>query len=259
MPFPLIAAVTGSFDAVNENFPSDAGIERWEAFSPTVLANTLSNPVVINHHTADVLVPLDQVTARYAYDDMGESTPEGFDTSLWPSTPGVLGRTFVDELGLPHTVTYTDVRGREGPVAMPVDDAALVTINVYDDGPPETSASHHAADNATTVSHVDFLAAQFARASVPTHLGAEKLTLLIERYAGHSVQLPAHEDIDDTVYGSVAIYREEIIESLRDWARHHDAADLDALADEAITTMAPDERDEAAHTWAHMKERVHAP
>ena len=48
-------------------------------------------------------------------------------------------------------------------------------------------------------------------------LTPEKLRSFLERYQGKSVQLPAHEGIDDEVYGSLNIYRKEIIEHLAYW------------------------------------------
>ena len=62
-----------------------------------------------------------------------------------------------------------------------------------------------------------------------------KLLLLLNRYAGNSVQLPPHEGVDDTVYGSLAIYRQEVIEELSQWAANHSFEELDAAVREGFS------------------------
>ena len=75
--------------------------------------------------------------------------------------------------------------------------------------------------------------------------------LLLERCQGDSVQLPAHEGIDDTVYGSLAVYRQEIVEELRQWANDHSLAALDAAMQEAA------EGDEAyIATWREIQMKL---
>lgn len=51
---------------------------------------------------------------------------------------------------------------------------------------------------------------------------------------GGSIQLPAHEGIDDTVYGSLAVYRQEVAEELGQWAENHSLEELDAAVQEAV-------------------------
>ena len=66
-------------------------------------------------------------------------------------------------------------------------------------------------------------------------LTSGKLILLLERYMGDSIQLPAHEGVDDSVYGSLAVYKQEIIEELACWTKSHSAEELDAAMNNAIT------------------------
>lgn len=51
---------------------------------------------------------------------------------------------------------------------------------------------------------------------------------------GESIQLPAHEGVDDTVYGSLAVYRREIVEELTCWANSRSAEELDAAMNIAV-------------------------
>ena len=57
---------------------------------------------------------------------------------------------------------------------------------------------------------------------------------MLERYAGESVQLPPHEGVNDTIYGSLTVYRQEIIEELRTYVENHSFKDLDDQMEMAI-------------------------
>lgn len=73
LPIPLIAALIGSFQPIMANFPDPEDVSRWEAFSPVALAEWFSNPIMINHNTSDVLVPIDQITKQFTYEKPGDS------------------------------------------------------------------------------------------------------------------------------------------------------------------------------------------
>lgn len=54
---------------------------------------------------------------------------------------------------------------------------------------------------------IPFLQELFKQSLVKTEiLTPEKLLLLINRYQGNSLALSAHQNVDDTIYGSLAIY-----------------------------------------------------
>ena len=46
---------------------------------------------------------------------------------------------------------------------------------------------------------------------------------------GESPQLPVHIGVDETVYGSVTVYRNEIVEELSRYAQNHSYAELEAV------------------------------
>ena len=46
-----------------------------------------------------------------------------------------------------------------------------------------------------------------------------KLQLLVERYAGCSIQLPAHGE--EEIYGSLSVYRREVLEELAAYQKAH--------------------------------------
>ena len=44
---------------------------------------------------------------------------------------------------------------------------------------------------------------------------------MVERYAENSFLLPGQFGIDDTIYGSIAMNRLEVLEALREFGGHH--------------------------------------
>lgn len=85
------------------------------------------------------------------------------------------------------------------------------------------------------IDDVPYLKAMFERGLAQNEvLTSGKLLLLLERYMGESIQLPAHEGVDDTVYGSLAVYRREIVEELTCWVKSRSAEELDAAMNIAV-------------------------
>lgn len=108
-------------------------------------------------------------------------------------------------------------------------------LNIFDDGPPQATGSHRATSGTGVIDDTPYLEEMFSRSLAQTELlMPRKLLLLLERYQGNSVQLPVHEGVDDTVYGSLAVYRQEIVEELGQWAENHSLFELDTAMREAI-------------------------
>ena len=80
----------------------------------------------------------------------------------------------------------------------------------------------------------------------------EKLLLLLERWQGCSAQLPAHEGVDDAVYGSLAVYRQEIAAELAQYAANHSIAALEDAVSAAIRRS--DDPAGAALAWEAIRE-----
>ena len=89
--------------------------------------------------------------------------------------------------------------------------------------------------NTGVVNDVPYLKAMFDRGLVQNEILTNgKLILLLERYMGESVQLPVDEGVDDSIDGSLAIYRQEIVEELACWAKNHSIDELDTAMKSAI-------------------------
>ncbi len=251
-PF-FLKLVVGMFLPVQENFPDKSDTARWEALSAVGLADCFSSPLAIVHVTSDILVPIDQTTRSFTYDHEGASMPEGFSTRLPMDAPGVLGRSLADEL--PQELTHIEhirVTDPDEDSVLPYDKEEPFVLVIFDDGPTEATGSHRATAGKGIVDDIPYLEEMFSRSLAETELLMPgKLRLLLERCQGDSVQLPAHEGIDDTVYGSLAVYRQEIVEELRQWANDHSLAALDAAMQEAA------EGDEAyIATWREIQMKL---
>lgn len=234
-PF-FLKLVTGMFLPIQENFPDKNDTARWESLSAVGLADCFNSPLVITHVTSDILVPIDQTTREFTYDHEGDTMPEGFSTRLPADNPGVLGRSLADELPSELThVEHISITDPDADSALHYDSAKPFNLNIFDDGPTQTTGSHRATSGTGIIDDTPYLEEMFSRSLAQTELLMPgKLLLMLERYQGNSVQLPAHEGIDDTVYGSLAVYRQEVIEELRQWAENHSVAELDAAMQEAI-------------------------
>lgn len=234
-PF-FLKLVRDSFVPILNHFPDANDTERWEAFSAVGLANCYSSPFVITHVTSDILVPIDQITREFTYDHEGDSMPEGFSTRLPENNPGVLGHSLVDELPAEMThVAHIILDDPNKDYNMPYDADKQFNILIYDDGPTQSYGSHRATSGTGIIDDVPYLQAMFERGLAQNEvLTSGKILLLLERYMGESIQLPAHEGVDDTVYGSLAVYRREIVEELTCWANSRSAEELDAAMNIAV-------------------------
>ena len=234
-PF-FLKLVRDSFAPILKNFPDTGDTERWEAFSAVGLADCFNSPLVITHVTSDILVPVDQITREFTYANEGESMPKGFSTRLSEDNPDVLGHSLADEL--PEVLTHVEhiiIEDLDADSDLPYHEEKLFNLNIYDDGPTQSYGSHRATSSTGVVNDVPYLKAMFERGLAQNEILTNgKLILLLERYMGESIQLPAHEGGDDSVYGSLAIYRKEIVEELTCWAKNHSAEELDAAMNNAI-------------------------
>lgn len=234
-PF-FLALVAGSFAPILENFPDPGDIARWEAFSAVGLTDCFNSPLVVTHVTSDVLVPIDQTTREFTYTHEGDTMPDGFSTRLSADNPGVLGRSLADEL--PQELTHVEhipITDPDADSSLPFKGEKPFNLDIFDDGPTQAAAGHRATAGTGIIDDTPYLEEMLSRSLAETEfLTSGKLLLLLERYQGDSIQLPAHEGIDDTVYGSLEIYRQEIVEELKQWTENHSLAELDTAMQEAI-------------------------
>lgn len=257
LPIPFVGMTTGVFEPNLDNFPDKEDVKRWESFSPVALADDFSSPIAINHNTSDVLVPVDQTTREFVKEP-GETMPKGFSTALNENNPGVLGHSLVDEL--PSELTTVNLTVIENPdidTVMPYDISKMFNINIYDDGPTQSYGSHSSVLGSGTWDVIDYVKANMEKTLAETEQPMPgKLLLLLERYQGNSVQLPAHVGVDDTVYGSLEIYRKEVVDELNVWMDHHSVEQMDKAMREAISSISDEtERLQYTQAWGEIKKQ----
>lgn len=229
LPLPYIGIVYGLFYPNVDNFPDKEDYDRWAALSPIGLVDCYSSPFLITVFTSDLLVPIDQTTRKYTYEKNGDSMPKGLSTRLDRSNPGILGKA-LDELLAPSlTSVKCNKPVPEGEkVKVPYDASKPFNICVTDDGPVESFSSHNNGSPRGKMDVIPYLKDMATRSLTSTEmLRPEKLRLLLERYAGRSVQLPAHQGVDDNAYGSLKVYQEEVVEELARYAGNHSVKEID--------------------------------
>ena len=91
-PIPVQGMVSKMFRPVNDNFQNDDD-PLWEAVSPISMAKDFSSPVTVNHFTADILVPVDQISGKYTYHKNNGTLPESFHTRMPDDGTGILSMT----------------------------------------------------------------------------------------------------------------------------------------------------------------------
>ncbi|MDY4754671.1 MAG: hypothetical protein SO355_04890 [Candidatus Faecousia sp.] len=75
---------------------------------------------------------------------------------------------------------------------------------------------------------------------------------------GESTQLPAHVGVDDTVYGSLEIYRQEIVEELSCWVSNHSLEELDAAVIEAVASLdEPQAESKYQAIWEEIRSKLY--
>lgn len=254
MPIQLL--VSKSFRGNLSNFPDIVDADRWAQLSPIGNVKSISNPVVVNHYTGDILVPVDQITKKYTYKKRNKLFTEDFPIMMLTDYPGILSRSLEEEAD-PEEVAVRkyDVENKQGNIEMPVS-SRLLTVNIFDDGPMDPKGSHTAPGTTGSLDIIPYLEKMFEKGLQSTEKAVpEKLLLLINRYRGESIQLPVHEGINDEVYGSLAVYRQEIVEELQQYADSHSLNELEAAVSEAIKLS--DNEGQTSKTWQDIRSRIH--
>ena len=241
VPLPFHAALSGSFGGVENNFPDPGDTGRWEAFSPTALSEWMCNPVMINHFTSDILVPVDQICKRFTYDKPGSSLPGDFNARMPEDLPGKLNCSFEERISEEKKeVLRIPVDEPEKDSILPFTLEKQFQINIFDEGQIENYGTHRKALNAGRADDIPYLEALFEQTSENNVLTPEKLRELLTRFLGKSVQLPAHTGVDSSIYGSLEVYQKEVCEELADWVRFHGTKALEELFEKICQDVGTD-------------------
>lgn len=253
---PIQGLVSKSFQPVNQIIPAN-DTARWEAVSPIGMARAYSSPVVITHNTSDILVPKDQLTHQYTYEDNDGTLPKGFNAKLPSGYPGILSNTF-EELADPEelTVNYIDCRDYTIDGTMPYG-STLITMDIVDDGPTTAKGSHSNPHLKGNVDIFPYLEEKMELTLAGTEKAVPaKLQLLLDRYQGNSLALPAHTGTDDSVYGSLAVYQKEIVDELSVYVQNHSMEELEQAMENAISSADESARTGYSEAWLEIKGKL---
>ena len=189
------------------------------AMSPLLLTRCFSNPLLEMHNTSDILVPVDQITRSFTYAHVSADLPEDYKIRLSDyELPEEISRSFVEMLPEGSWREWEHGVLAEGEVyELPFDDKPF-QIEIINDGEPWSHGGHDAGRSKGRTSDVNFIRHSFAEGLRGNTLTEEKLALLVARYAGCSIQFPAHEG---EIYGSLRMYRQEVVEELAAYFRAH--------------------------------------
>jgi len=215
---------------------------------------------MVNHATSDVLVPVGQICRKAVYEVPGDSLPADFGLRVPAGMPGNLSKTLEECLPEEDTVVrIIPVPEENAPETdLPFDVEKMFNLNIYDDGRPEGYGTHSAHMDIGRRHDAPYLRACFARTAARTcTLRPGMLLELLKRWEGKSVALPAHTGCDDTVYGSLKVYREEIAEELSAWCDHHGKDALQAVFDEVLDNAKEEEKISLQATFESVKKAVY--
>jgi len=225
LPVPFLAAVSGMFLPNADRRAEESKAVRaghvssgWEAVTGIGVCDRFGSPIMMNHSTSDVLVPVDQITRRYTYEKPGESLPEGYDLRLPKDLPGHLGMAIDERLPKDETIVRR-IEVPEGPQpesVLPYDRSKRFNINIFDDGPAEGYGSHSARMDVGRRDDIPYLKDLIeSGAGKNAVLTPAMLKFFLRLWEGRSIALPAHTGVNDRVYGSLTVYREEIVRELQ--------------------------------------------
>lgn len=251
VPIPFIAALSGSFDPIRNNFPDESDISRWEALTGVGIAGRFCNPLMVNHSTSDVLVPVDQISRRYTYDKPGDSLPADFNARLPLDFPGKLKCSLEECLPKEETrvLRIPVPEGAQEESILPYDSAKRFNLNLFDDGPIEGYGSHSSRMDVGRRIDLPYLREMLERTAAETNiLTSDMLQFLLKLYQGKSIALPAHIGVDDKVYGSLSVYREKVCREIALWSKDHSIEELSRVGEAVLSKETDAEEREALRT-----------
>jgi hypothetical protein len=168
----------------------------WFADSPVAHVSTITCPVSVYFSTADVLVPMNQVAAKWVQPFEKSQFPDGFTMDpekLMESREGrqrlldVLPESAYEvfRLAVPYGTSLHNVPGGTGHPStceLPVSAGKLWSIGIIDEGPPVPGIDHRKYNLMLTRN--TFLERVSTAKITPEQLTSTKLERLMDRYAG---------------------------------------------------------------------------
>lgn len=188
----------------------------YVTLSPCKYVSCFSAPILFAHYTSDNLVPIDQVTHRYAYQSAGASLPAGIKYRLelcaLPDGCDKSLEELIPKEQLAYHLVYITGDQPDRSVIVPYSPDRKYNISVFDDGPVEAFGQHmkyeHGVTDLTGYLHACFTSGE------KEHITKDKLNMLIRIYRGDDPILKAPMK-NGNAYGSLKSVRTTVIEELK--------------------------------------------
>lgn len=201
--------------------------EKYIERSPVTHWQALNNPFVFSHFTSDNIVPIDMLTSKYTYEEMGETMPKGIRFKLSDcALPGSVSKPLDERL--PEEDVFRCFRSAppdksNETMYLKFDPEKRFNINVFDEGRMENIGGHFKNLSIGRQHFLEFADYCMERtAAVTSWLTPDKIVLLAEVYRGESILMPAAACDLPGVYGTLTQIRSDIIEELRRYAEMRD-------------------------------------
>ena len=237
-PGPVLKEVYDFLRLTGERYFGAYGMKDWRLHSPVTHLAEITHPVLMLHSTADLLLPLNAVTERYAYGDVEGDLPEGFAIGLAELVDDeVLGKP-MDELARSDMEVHRIILSQEAPTVeqLRFTPGVKFSLNVLDEGKIAGTCGHFK-DNTSffRLSELAFLDHYLGRtAGLTNTLTPAKVKGIAQRYLGGSPLCTGENQYKSgcrpAVFGSLAGDRLSVLAGLKAYL------DLDAPASRRVNT-----------------------
>jgi hypothetical protein len=219
---PVLHAVGSMLAAATRVYGDDFGDPTWYAHSPVAHVPTITCPVQVNWSTADVLVPIDQVGAKWVQPFDAKAFPRGFTMDPLKLTDTRHGHTRlldvlpesdyeVFEVPVPKGAVKAGAPGAAKVAELPVSATKRWSIAIIDEGPPEPTVGH--TKYAVGWTRDKYLEAAKTTKIPASQLTAAKLERLMDRYSGREWLPSPLKHLDDP-----ASEKADVVRGLRTYA-----------------------------------------
>lgn len=211
----FVPSIVETFDAY------DLENSKWHDFSPICHVEKICHPLLISHSTADVIVPIYQITEKNAYQNIEDNFPEGYKYHLRNLMNSERLRKPLDELFPPEEIEVFVLNPYKGDYdnMLRFSPEKRLSINIIDEWKPERTFGHFRDRSKAEVSDISFFEYYFGQCAWKTNrLTKPKLEIMAHRYLGKMSLLEEENEYKNKycsgLFGSIYSDRMDILLSL---------------------------------------------
>lgn len=227
-PLPGIFGVYGLIaDTAHALGSDDMVTQVWKLHSPVLHWERFTHPILSAHSTADLLCPLDPISAKHAYERHDAGMPEQYRVKPRELLSDESLCLPLDEQVPAHLMAINRVVPQQasgnigsGVIPYPFDATKRISIAVVDEGPLDCNCQHwkhdRCGDGLSEAAFMDYYRRRIAADT--NELTPAKLQFLAQRYSGTA---PLFSDVNrykrqcpQIWYGSLTSDRREVLRSL---------------------------------------------